>query len=528
MAETTKIVVVNGSTYLGLERILRSELKYDQVSVGSIHIDRLFSDDSFDLFDADPPDIVWINTTSRNLMNQDADHFLAFLESIWERIPLSTSIVQNNFEYCRHSISPKKISQINELIEKRSKEKGRNFHLCDINQLANRIGLDNWYNDEYWYSFKIPYEKKYVPTVVGKLSRVISKINNDIKKCIVLDLDNTLWGGIIGDDGLEGIKIGRDDPIGEAHNDFQRYLKSLSKKGVLLAVCSKNDPDIALAGLRHPDNVLTPEDFVSFKASWEPKHLSLVEMSRELNIGLDSFVFLDDNPAERDIVRRNLPQVEVPELGNVVDYIAAVDREDYFSSQDVTEDDKRRVQFYKDNFKRNQLKESMEDYGEYLRSLEMEREIEEFSEIYFPRISQLSKRTNQFNLTTKRFETEDIRRFATDENYITLYGKLKDRFGDNGLVSAMIGQVVEDRLEIILWVMSCRVFKREFELAMFDRLVEKCRERNISEIAGIYGRTEKNKFVENLYQELGFELVGTNGGDSSWRLKVHGERNGHA
>ena len=528
MTKATKIIVINGSTYLGLEKILKSELKCDQLSVYDVHIDSFFSDDSFKLVDSLCPDIVWINTTSRNLMNQDPDHFLATLESIWERIPLTANIVQNNFEYCRHSISPKKINQINTVIENRSKEKGRNFHLCDINQLANNIGLDNWYNDEYWYSFKIPYEKKYVPTVVDRLGRVISKINNDIKKCIVLDLDNTLWGGVIGDDGLEGIKIGRDDPLGEAYNDFQGYLKSLSKKGVLLAVCSKNDPDIALAGLRHPDSILAPEDFVSFKASWEPKHLSLVEISKELNIGLDSFVFLDDNPAERDIVRRNLSQVEVPELGSVVDYIAVVDRQDYFNSEDITEDDKKRVQFYKDNFKRNQLKENMEDYGEYLLSLKMESEIEEFSEIYFPRISQLSKRTNQFNLTTKRFETEDIRRFATDENYITLYGKLKDRFGDNGLVSAVVGQMVGDKLEIILWVMSCRVFKREFELAMFDRLVEKCRERNISEIAGIYGRTEKNKFVENLYQDLGFELVDTNSGDSSWKLKVHGERNEHA
>jgi FkbH-like protein len=514
--ENINIVVLNSSTFLGLDKIIKEIIGYDNLSVCISDIDSFAYGDKIN---TSVPDVVWINTNSRDLMKQDVDSFYSTLESVWSRIPEDRIVVQNNFEFCRHSISSKKVIEINQKIESRSRAV-KNFYLCDINKISNKIGLQNWYNDEYWYSFKIPYDRKYIPDVVNSLKRIISKANNDIKKCLVLDLDNTLWGGVIGDDGLEGIKIGRDDPIGEAYSDFQKYVKGLPTKGVLLAVCSKNNLEIAKSGFSHPDSILSLEDFVSFEASWDPKHLSIIKISEELNLGLNSFVFLDDNPAERDIVRRNLPQVEVPEVENVVDFIQSLEDGDYFNLEGYTEDDRKRSQFYKDNAKRKELRKSIGDYSEYLKSLNMKGEVRQFNKIYSSRISQLSRRTNQFNLTTRRFAVDDILNLCDNRQYITLYGRLKDKFGDNGLISALVGKKENSSLNIELWVMSCRVFNRDFELAMFDELISTCKQNKITKIVGTYIRTEKNKFVENLYQTLGFHMVNRTHDNSLWEYNI--------
>jgi FkbH-like protein len=520
--EKIKIAILNGATYFDIETALADSLKTYDLDVYCVRYEEFFSKNQLARFKQFNPDIVWINTTSRNIIGKCVNNFMTTLKNLWKFLEdLECLVIQNNFENCKHSVSASQIDEINTLIRHTRFYPMDSFLVCDLNDLSSRVGLNDWYDERFWYSFKIPYRKKYVSKVADKVSHLILRTKGKIKKCLVLDLDNTLWGGVIGDDDLHGIKIGRDDPEGEAYNDFQKYCKTLSDNGVLLAVCSKNEFDIAKSGFTHPDSVLRFDDFVAFEANWNAKHLNLINISEQLNIDLDSFVFVDDNPVERELVKKYLPQVAVPNIGSsVVDYMSAIEEGEYFSLEQVTPDDKKRKQFYKDNFKRTQLEKKIDNYDEFLKFLEMKAEIREFERLYFARISQLSKRTNQFNLTTNRCEISDIENFAESDHHITLYGKLKDKFGDNGLVSALVGKHAADKLEIDLWIMSCRVFQRDFELAMFDELIKRCKERNINEIVGKYKKTDKNRFVKHLYKNLGFCQIKTLDGETVWHYNI--------
>ena len=384
-----KIVVLNFSTHLNLSKDLVSILKKrfiacEVVEKQFFHIELLPK--------LNNNDIAWINTTSRNLNSIDKN----YLEELWSHLKsVGCHVVQNNFEFCKHTRTRDEINELNSFIDSKKSDR---FFVLDLNFTSSMVGLERWYNEKFWYAYKFPYDHKHEKTVLNKFSNIVSKIQSKIKKCIVLDLDNTLWHGVIGDDGLEKIKLSREDAIGEAYNDFQIYLKNLISKGILLAVCSKNEHDTAKEGFSHPDSVLRFDDFVAFEANWGPKHINLVNISKQLNIGLDSFVFIDDNPAEREIVRTMLPEVSVPELGHdVTTFIDSIEKHEYFKTENTTKEDKRRVELYKENFKRSLEKRNFKDYGEFLKSLEMCAEIGEFEELYFERLSQLSKRTNQFN-----------------------------------------------------------------------------------------------------------------------------------
>jgi FkbH-like protein len=287
--------------------------------------------------------------------------------------------------------------------------------------------------------------------------------------------------------------------------DFHLYLKSLQQRGILLAVCSKNDPENAREGFSHPDSLLRVTDFSSFKANWNPKSDNIREIAAELNIGLDSIVFVDDNPAERALVAQDLPEVAVPEVGSDVSMFAEIlEHEGYFETHEVVQDDLSRAVYYNLNAQRQSFQSTFTEYGEFLASLQMSAEIGPFHSVYLERITQLTNKTNQFNLTTKRYRAAEIEAIAQDRAYITLYGRLNDKFGDNGLVSVLIGQVSGETVQVDLWLMSCRVLKREMELAMFDALVEQCQLRSISRIVGIYVPSKKNSMVEDHYRSLGF------------------------
>jgi FkbH-like protein len=342
------------------------------------------------------------------------------------------------------------------------------------------------------------------------------------KKCLVLDLDNTLWGGVIGDDGVENLVLGRDHPLGEAYTDFQEYVKGLKERGVILAVCSKNDAATAIQGFSHPDTVLKLEDFSAFKANWNPKPQNIREIAAELNIGLDSLVFVDDNPAERALVERDLPEVAVPEVGSDVAAFAEVlEQERFFEVQRVVKDDLDRSSYYQENAQRNLSEAKYGDYGEFLASLEMSAEIGAFAPVYLDRITQLINKTNQFNLTTRRYTIAEVEDIGGNAGYVALYGRLADRFGDNGLVTAAIGRVADMALHVDLWVMSCRVFKREMELAMFDALVEECRERGIRKMVGVYIPSNKNGLVAGHYASLGFTRIAAEAnGRETWAYEL--------
>ena len=346
-----------------------------------------------------------------------------------------------------------------------------------------------------------------IPSLAFNVANIIKSIFGKNKKAIALDLDNTLWGGIVGDDGPENLELGQETALGQAYLEFQDYLKQLKDQGILLNVISKNEPENAEAGLCHPQMILKRDDFIEVKANWEPKSVNLAKMAQELTLLPESFVFADDNPAEREIIRQQIPGVGVPELLNVEDYIRAIDKAGFFEVTSFTKDDLLRNEMYRDNVRRAELQQSFSDYHDYLRSLQMKAEIRPFSALYMARIAQLTNKSNQFNLTTLRCTQDEIQKMASDENTVTLYGKLEDCFGDNGVVSLVAGKVTGGELNIILWLMSCRVLKRDMEYAMIDALVQTARDRGIEQIYGYYYPTAKNGMVRDFYRDIGFKKI---------------------
>ena len=363
-----------------------------------------------------------------------------------------------------------------------------------------------------------------IPYLSFNVANIIKSIYGKNKKVMNLDLDNTLWGGIIGDDGVENVEIGQETALAQTYSEFQEYIRLHKSLGVLLTVNSKNDEKNARSGLERPDTILKNEDFVSFKANWNPKSQNLLETARELNLLPESFVFIDDNPAEREIIRSQFSDTAVPEMETVEHYIHTIDRSGFFELTAFSADDLKRNEMYKENAKRTELQASFLNYEDYLKSLEMKGEIQSFIPMYMSRIAQLTNKSNQFNLTTKRYSQSDIEKVAEDPRHITLYGKLGDKFGDNGVVSIVIGRIDgegQDELHMELWLMSCRVLKRDMEYAMMDELVEKAREHGIKKIYGYYYPTAKNIMVKDFYALQGFTKISEDEeGNSIWEFIV--------
>ena len=492
------------------------------------------------------PDIVFIYTTWRNvsqfpeLMQAEADveqrvrGEMARFESLWEKIhtDLGALIIQNNFDLPHlrplgNLEASESFGRVNFLLRLNAEfAKYASYHsrflLNDILYLSAQVGLDAWHGQTYWYNFHMAVSPTATVALAHNVAAIVKSVYGKSKKCLVLDLDNTLWGGVVGDDGVQNLVLGRDHPVGEAFLDFQRYLKDLQRRGVILAVSSKNDIENAKEGFSHPDSVLKLEDFSAFRANWNPKPESVREIATQLNIGLESIVFLDDNPAERALVADQLPEVAVPDIGSDVSRFAEVlEREHYFEVDKIVQDDLNRAGYYSSNAQRGTYQAGFHDYAEFLASLEMTAEIAPFSTVYLERITQLINKTNQFNLTTRRYTTAEVRAIAEDPRTITLYSRLADKFGDNGLVSVLIGRIFDETVELDLWLMSCRVLNREMEFAVFDALVEQCQERGIRRIVGVYIPSKKNGMVAGHYASLGFSRLGESSGDRElWHYDV--------
>lgn len=492
------------------------------------------------------PDIVFIHTTWQNvpefpeLTDGEAEfearvrHEVARFEAIWQKIhsDLGALIIQNNFDLPRsrplgnlEAFQPS--GRLNFLLRLNSEfasyaRKHSRFLINDILYLSSRVGLDAWYGHTYWYNFHMAIKPTAAVALAQNVAGIVKSVYGKSKKCLVLDLDNTLWGGVIGDDGVHGLLLGRDHAVGEAFLDFQRYVKNLRRRGVILAVCSKNEAENAKEGFSHPDSILKLEDFAVFKANWNPKPDNIREIASELNIGLDSIVFVDDNPAERALVSNQLPEVATPELGSDVSRFAEIlEHERFFEADKIVRDDLNRSEYYSANAQRSAHESQFSNYGEFLESLEMAAEIGPFMPMYLERITQLINKTNQFNLTTKRYTSAEVEGMSQDPGFITLYGRLVDRFGDNGLVSVLAGRVHGDTLELDLWLMSCRVLNREMELAMFDALIEQCRTKGIRTIIGVYIPSKKNAMVANHYAGLGFTRQdGSEESRQTWRYEI--------
>jgi FkbH-like protein len=399
------------------------------------------------------------------------------------------------------------IARLNERLSEAASEEG--VLLLDIARASERDGLDNWFDVARWLQGKLEIAPQAAPVYGELLARITAAQRGLSKKCLVLDLDNTLWSGVIGDDGLQGIVLGEGSGTGEAHLALQRYAKQLRERGVILAVCSKNDPAVAEAVFRdHPEMLLKRSDIAAFLANWEDKAANLRQIAEQLNIGIDSLVFVDDNPAERARIRQSLPMVAVPELpADPAHYVRCLADAGYFESIAFTGDDTRRAEQYWANASRESLRESSQNMDDFLDGLEMSVTFGAFRPVDLTRVAQLIGKTNQFNLTTRRHSQEDVSRFTGTDGCLTLQFRLVDKFGDNGLVSAMIltpDTQAPDLLEIDTWVMSCRVFGRQLEQEAMNIAVEAARAMGVRAFRGDYIPTPKNGVVRELYPRLGF------------------------
>lgn len=395
-------------------------------------------------------------------------------------------------------------------------------HSWDLEFLTNRLGALNTLDDRAWFESKQPGSPPFLVELARELASVVASVKRAPKKVLVLDLDNTLWGGVVGDDGLDGIEIGDTSARGEAFKTFQRYVKSLKDRGILLAVCSKNDHSTAVEPFeKHPEMVLRLPDFAAFSANWEPKSDNIRQMAAQLNLGLDSFVFVDDNPAEIEIVRQFAPEVTAIYLGSdPAEYRAVLQDCRMFEPLTVTADDAKRTAQYQSEKERRRLLASATDMSAYLESLRMEAVVREFSAMDVPRLAQLINKSNQFNLTTRRRTEGEVTALIEDPDYACFSVRLRDRFGDHGLISIGIGRIDGRSMEIDTWLMSCRVLKRQVEEEVLNRFVEVAEERGCSRLLGVYLPTAKNKMVREHYPELGFTPVDVSPERAEFELDV--------
>jgi FkbH-like protein len=380
--------------------------------------------------------------------------------------------------------------------------------VLDVEQLAAATGKRNWSDPGMWIAAKQYPTTDAVPLLTRNLAALVRAVCGLTSKCAVLDLDGTLWGGVIGEDGLDGIRLGG-DAEGEAYTAFHQYLLGLRRRGIPLAVCSKNNEDDARSVFRrHPETVLKEDDFAVFLANWEPKPDNLKNIAAMLNIGVDSLVFLDDNPVERNLVRRELPDVEVLELpDDPARYAEALHATYLFESLSLTDEDRRRADTYRDNVLRTELAAGSTNLDEYLVSLRMKVDLRPFDEANLPRIVQLINKTNQFSVTTRRTTASEVMAWMQDPACYTQFMRLQDRFGDSGVTGAMVAVREGETLRIVNWLMSCRVLGRRIENLMLASLMQHARRAGAAAVIGEYLPTAKNGQTAELFDRFGFERI---------------------
>lgn len=381
-----------------------------------------------------------------------------------------------------------------------------NLFICDINIIQHELGRKEFFDYRLYVKADIIYSLRAMPYISKNIMDIICAMEGTFNKCLILDLDNTLWGGIIGDDGIEEIQIG-DLGIGKAFTEIQLWAKELLKRGIILCVCSKNNELIAKSPfLQHPDMKLKLEDISVFVANWNNKADNIRHIQKVLNIGFESMVFLDDNPFERNLVKQQLKGVTVPDLpDDPASYLSYLKSLNLFETATYSNEDNSRTKKYQEESKRNKLKATHSSIDEYLKSLKMKAKISSFDNFNVPRIAQLSQRSNQFNLRTVRYTENEISNLVSSKNHITMYCKLSDLYGDYGLISILILEKRNETLFIDTWIMSCRVLKRGVENLIFKNVVEQARKKKFKKIIGEYLPTEKNILVKDFLKDLKFK-----------------------
>ena len=428
--------------------------------------------------------------------------------------------VQFNMDLGLAGSSRSLTSEFNRRLARQARQQSR--LVLDVNALASLVGHAAWSAGRYWYAAKYPFATSMIPLYADNVMRILAAQLGRSRRVLVLDLDNTIWGGIVGDDGIEGLTLGSGSPLGEAHSALQRMALSLKERGIILCVCSKNDESVALDAFRnHPEMVLKEDDIVVFRVNWEDKAANIKAIAAAVDLGLDAFVFLDDNPAERKRVRDALPSVAVPELPeDPSDWLAVFQAAGYFEQAGFSKEDQLRAGFYKANALRTAQLERIGDYDDYLRSLGMTLSIASFDSAGRKRIAQLIAKSNQFNLTTRRYSEAEIAAMQSDTDVFAIQARLEDIFGDNGMISAVICRQTGQCWKVDTWIMSCRVLGRRVEEAILQYLVAQARLRGITEIIGRYIPTAKNELVRDHFKRLGFIQTGSQDGEMIWRLAV--------
>ena len=396
--------------------------------------------------------------------------------------------------------------------------------LIDIARLAATVGYEHWDEPRHWHASKLSFSPDMIPVYADVVARTIAAARGRARKCLVLDLDNTLWGGVVGDDGLTGIELGQGSATGEAFLAVQRMALELRARGIVLAVCSKNDDDVARGPFReHPDMLLREDHIAVFQANWTDKAANLRAIAQTLNIGVDALVFLDDNPAERMQVRRELPLVAVPELpDDPAFYPRMLAAAGYFEALALSEEDRQRASYYQANAERAAALAATDNMDGYLASLEMVCTIAPVDQLSRARVSQLINKSNQFNLTSRRYSENEVLEAEHDPKRHIAQIRLADRFGDNGIISVLIAEKSTTSWRIDTWLMSCRVLGRRVQEAALAHLVAAAKADGAGQIIGRYVPSSKNRMVADHYEKLGFEPAEADDGDATvWRLNLN-------
>ncbi len=393
-----------------------------------------------------------------------------------------------------------------ELFDEFQQPTSQKVFIYDFNEFVSKFGENNIFNYKQFFSGDIKISIEYIPKFVNELMGYVYAILGITKKCIVLDLDNTLWGGVIGEDGFDNIKIG-DNPIGRSFVEFQKRLLALNKRGIILAINSKNNFDDAIEVIqKHPNMILKEENFACMKINWDDKVVNLQKISEELNIGLDSMVFFDDDPINQEYVKKSLPGVLVVNLPkDSSQYPQIITEMKEFDVLKITEEDTKRNDMYLGQRKRKELESKVENYNEFLRQMNIQVEVKKADSFSIPRISQLTLKTNQFNLTTKRYQEDEVSKISSSDDKIVECVQVSDKFGDNGITGTYIIEKKNDEWIIDTFLLSCRIMGRGVEEIMINQIIENARLSGIKRIKGEFIPTAKNKPAEDFYEKLGFK-----------------------
>jgi FkbH-like protein len=543
-----RLAILGGPTTIQLRQLIELFLAGEGIAAEIYEAEyglfrqEILSDGS--ALDAFRPEVVFLATSARDVgrfppidadlqtVERLADAELTQWQGLWARAQSrwNATIVQNNFEVAPHSVlghhalrhPASREGYLRRLNQSLGETAPPFVLLHDVSSLAAEAGAASWFDPRYYYEYKMPAGPECLPTYAHSVVSLLRALRGQSKKVLALDLDNTLWGGVVGDVGAGGITLGQGSGAGEAFLAFQQFAKELSQRGVVLAVCSKNDPQKAREPFETRDDmVLELADISAFVANWENKADNLRAIAEQLSLKLDSLVFVDDNPAERALVRRLVPEVSVPDLpDDPAGFIAAVARHRYFETTTFTREDSARARYYSENARRQDMLSRASDLDSFLCSLDMQMTVAPVTELNIERATQLVNKSNQFNLTTRRYTLPEIREISQSPDWRTRTFSLRDQLGDNGLIAVILARKQGGALAIDTWVMSCRVLQRGVEQFARNELVDLCRAENCDRLLGTFIPTSKNGLVSGLFERLGFSPAGSDGGHAFWELPI--------